>query len=58
MAEVSNQFGVVVNVRDSVLAERSVTVWFEEETLEEVVTTVCQVVGASCTIGEVVEVTR
>jgi ferric-dicitrate binding protein FerR (iron transport regulator) len=58
MAEVSNQFGVVVNVRDSVLAERSVTAWFEDETLEEVVFTVCQVVGASCTIGEVVEVTR
>lgn len=57
-AEVSSQFGIAVNVRDSVLANRSVTAWFEDETLEEVVGTVCQVVGATCVIGDAVEVTR
>ena len=58
MEEVSAHFGVSVNLRDSVLASRTVTAWFEDETVEEVVGTVCQVVGASCTVGETVEVTR
>jgi ferric-dicitrate binding protein FerR (iron transport regulator) len=58
MAEVSEQFGVQINVRDSILAERSVTAWFDDEPLDEVVATVCQVIGASCTVGDVVEVTR
>jgi transmembrane sensor len=56
--EVSVHFDIPVDVSDSTLADRSVTAWFEDETLEEVVGTVCQVVAASCTIGEVVEVTR
>ncbi len=40
------------------LARRTVTAWFEDESFEEVVTTVCQVIGAACTIGDTVEVTR
>jgi transmembrane sensor len=58
MAEVSAQFGVEVNLSDSALATRTVTAWFDSEPLEEVVHTVCQVVGASCTVADVVEVTR
>ncbi len=58
MAEVSAQFGVAVIVSDSILADRKVTAWFEGETLQEVVATVCEVVGATCTVGEAVEVTR
>ena len=34
----------------------SVTAWFGNEPLEDVVNTVCRVVGAQCTIGETVEV--
>ena len=58
MEEVSAHFGIAVNLHDSIVAERTVTAWFEEETVEEVVGTVCQVVGAVCTIGETVEVNR
>jgi len=58
MEEVSAHFGVPVNVRDSILADRSVTAWFGEETLDQVVSTICQVTAAQCSIGDVVEVTR
>jgi transmembrane sensor len=58
MEEVSAHFGVPVSVNDSTLASRSVTAWFGDETLSQVVNTICQVVGARCTIGDVVEVTR
>jgi transmembrane sensor len=58
MGEVSEHFGMPVGIRDSVLAQRSVTAWFGDESLEEVVNTVCQVVGARCAIGDTVEVSR
>ena len=58
MEEVSAHFGISVNLRDSVLASRTVTAWFEDETVDEVVGTLCQVVGATCTVGETVEVSR
>lgn len=50
--EVSTHFGIPVFVHDTTLASRTVTAWFEDETLEEVVNTVCQVVGATCSISE------
>jgi transmembrane sensor len=56
--EVSVYFDVPFAVEDSVLAQRSVTAWFGNEPLEDVVSTVCRVVGAQCTIGETVEVDR
>ncbi len=56
--EVSAYFGIPFAVEDSVLARRSVTAWFGNEPLEDVVNTVCRVVGAQCTIGETVEVDR
>jgi len=58
MEEVSVHFGVSVNIGDSALARRTVTAWFDDETVEEVVGTICQVVGATCTIGDTVEVAR
>ena len=58
MEEVSTYFGVSVSLPDSALAARTVTAWFEDEALEDVVGTVCQVVGATCTVGESVEVSR
>jgi ferric-dicitrate binding protein FerR (iron transport regulator) len=56
--EVSVHFNVSVELRDTVLANRSVTAWFGDEPLDDVVTTVCQVVGASCTFGDTVVVNR
>ncbi len=58
MEEVSAHFGVSVNLRDSALARRTVTAWFGDETIEDVVGTVCQVVGATCSVGDTVEVTQ
>ena len=52
--EVSAHFDIQFELRDSVLANRSVTAWFGDEPVDDVVTTVCQVVGAQCTIGETV----
>jgi transmembrane sensor len=57
-AEVGAAFDRPVVISDSVLADRSVTAWFESESLEEVVTTLCQVVGARCTVGNTIEVVR
>jgi transmembrane sensor len=56
--EVGAHFGIPFAVGDTMLARRTVTAWFEDESFEEVVTTVCQVIGAACTIGNTVEVTR
>ncbi len=58
LTEVGARFDTPVIIRDSVLAHRSVTAWFESEPLEEVVTTICQVVGARCTVGSAIEVVR
>jgi transmembrane sensor len=55
-AEVEAQFGVPFTIGDSVLGQRSVTAWFEDEPFEEVVSTICQVVGARCILGNTVEV--
>ncbi len=56
VAEVESQFGVPFVIRDSSIAQRSVTAWFEDEPFEEVVSAICQVVGASCVMGDTVEV--
>jgi transmembrane sensor len=56
--EVGTHFDIPFVVEDSVLAGRSVTAWFGDESLQDVVSTVCRVVGAQCTIGETVEVDR
>ncbi len=55
-AEVEAHFGIGVAILDSTLARRSVTAWFEDEPFEEVINTICQVVGARCTLGDSVEV--
>jgi transmembrane sensor len=56
--EVEGRFGVPFVIEDSLIASRSVTAWFDNETFEEVTETICQVVGAVCTLGDVVEVSR
>lgn len=56
MAEVEEQFGIPFIIRDTSIARRSVTAWFEDEPLEDVVSVICQVVGAHCVLGDTVEV--
>jgi len=56
LAEVEKQFGVPVVIRDTSIAHRSVTAWFEDEPLGDVVSAICQVVGARCVLGDTVEV--
>jgi transmembrane sensor len=58
LEEVAAAFDMSVVIGDSALARRAVTAWFEDEPVEEVVTTICQVVGAHCTVGSTIEVTR
>ncbi|UCC74044.1 MAG: FecR domain-containing protein [Gemmatimonadota bacterium] len=58
LEEVAAAFDMPLVIADSALARRSVTAWFEDEPVEEVVTTICQVVGARCTVGSTIEVAR
>ena len=48
--EIGRRYGVKVNVDDPVLARRTVTAWFTDESLQEVIAVVCRVVDAQCTI--------
>jgi transmembrane sensor len=56
--QIERHFGVPFAIRDDDLAQRTVTAWFRDETLAEVVNTVCAVVGAQCAVGDTVEVMR
>ena len=58
LEEVGAHFATQFVIRDSVLARRSVTAWFEDEPFEGVLATVCLVVEARCTLGDTVEVAR
>lgn len=51
-AEIEAEYGVEIVVADSVLAERVVTAFFLDQPVEAAVTVVCQVVDASCSLGE------
>lgn len=48
--ELERHFRVSVRLANPVLADRMVTAWFEEEKLEVVLTTICQVTQTSCTL--------
>jgi len=50
LEEVSAHFGVTIRLDDPALTRRTVTAWFEDETLEEVVESVCLLVQADCEI--------
>lgn len=51
-AELGSLYGVEVRVEDKALASRTVTGWFSDQKYEEVVTAVCRVVRARCTVGD------
>lgn len=54
--EVAVYFETPIVVRDTLLSGRTVTAWFENEPFEEVATTICQVVGARCVLGDTLEI--
>ena len=49
--EVSAHFGVTVGLGDPALTARTVTAWFGDESLDEVVESICLLVQAECEIG-------
>lgn len=52
MHEVGEHYGMEVEIGEPALLERTLTMWFSSKSLEEVMTVVCGVIGASCSIGE------
>lgn len=50
--EFEERFGIEVRVESPALLDRTLTVWFHTRSLEEVMTVVCSVVDARCTIGD------
>ncbi len=56
LAQIERHFGVPVVIADTALGKRTVTARFDDEPLEDVMGTVCAVVGARCTVGATVEV--
>ena len=52
MREVGQRYGREVEISDPVLMERTLTMWFHGKSLEEVMTVVCSVIDAQCSIGE------
>ena len=50
LEEVSAHFGVTIGLDDPALMTRTVTAWFGDETLDEVVESICLLVQAECAI--------
>lgn len=56
--EIGRQYGVELDIQDAALAERTISAWFTDWTLDEVLDVVCTVVNAECVrVGDVVKVT-
>ena len=49
--EIGRQYGIEVAVDDQALLDRTLTMWFDSKSLEEVMTVVCSVVDAQCSMG-------
>ena len=50
--EVERRYGAQVAVEDPVLLERTLTMWFTSRSLEEIMTVVCNVIDAQCSIAD------
>ena len=46
--EVGARFGVTIELTDPALTRRTLTAWFADETMEEVIDSICLLVGAEC----------
>jgi transmembrane sensor len=56
LEQIERHFGVPFTISNDDLGQRTVTAWFDDEPLGDVVGTVCAVVGAQCEVGDIVEV--
>jgi len=54
--EISAFFARPVFVRDARLSGTRVTAWFEDQSFEQVLSTICAVLGVECSIGDTAEV--
>jgi len=52
MREIGERYGTEVEIDDPDLLDMTLTMWFSSKSLEEVMTVVCGVIDASCSIGE------
>ena len=52
MREVGQRYDTEVEISDPSLVERTLTMWFNSKSLDEVMTVVCGVIDATCGIGE------
>lgn len=52
MREIGERYGTEVEIADPELLDRTLTMWFSSRSLEEVMTVVCGVIDARCSIGE------
>jgi transmembrane sensor len=50
--EIEHHYGVQIRVLDSTLAGRTVTAWFSDERMEDVIAVVCRVVSAECVMHD------
>ncbi len=48
--EIEQRYGMRIILPDSALAEQTVTVWFSDQSAEEVLTVICRIVDAHCSI--------
>ena len=52
MDEIGRRYAAAVEVDDPALLDRTLTMWFSSKSLEEVMTVVCGVIDARCSIGD------
>ena len=52
LREVEQRYGAEVAVEDAVLLERTLTMWFTSRSLDEVMTVICNVIDAQCSIAD------
>ena len=50
--EVERRYGAEVAVEDPVLLERTLTMWFTSRSLDEIMTVICNVIDAQCSIAD------
>lgn len=50
--EVGQRYGIRVELPDSSIARRTVTAWFTGQSAQDVLTTICRVIDAHCSIGD------
>ena len=51
MREIGERYGTEFEIGDPALTEKTLTMWFHDKSLEQVMTVVCSVIDAHCTIG-------